>query len=138
MTSRPRDALGRLVDAGSPAAVEPEPEAALPPPAAVARARVLLAEGRAFAAHEVLEAVWKSVDRDRARERELWRGLAQLCVGVVHAQRGNAVGAQRLLVRAAQTLEQAASPLVDVDALREWARAGAADVAAVRPQDVPL
>ena len=35
------------------------------------------------------------------QERPLWQGLAQLCVALTHAERGNAVGARRLLDRAA-------------------------------------
>ena len=56
----------------------------------------LLDEGRPFAAHEVFEARWKDAPED---ERDLWQGLAQLCVAVTHALRGNAVGAARLLER---------------------------------------
>ena len=56
----------------------------------------LLAEGRPFHAHEVFEAAWKSVP---GQERELWRGLAQVAVGLTHARRGNARGAATLLRR---------------------------------------
>ena len=52
----------------------------------------LLAEGRPFHAHEVFEAAWKSTP---APEREFWRGLAQIAVGLTHARRGNARGAVR-------------------------------------------
>ena len=58
----------------------------------------LLAEGRPFHAHEVFEAAWKSVP---GQERELWRGLAQVAVGLTHARRGNAAGAVTLLRRGA-------------------------------------
>ena len=58
----------------------------------------LLAEGRPFHAHEVFEAAWKSTP---APERELWRGLAQIAVGLTHARRGNARGAVALLRRGA-------------------------------------
>jgi len=58
----------------------------------------LLAEGRPFHAHEVFEAAWKSVP---GPERELWRGLAQIAVGLTHARRGNAQGAVALLRRGA-------------------------------------
>ncbi len=58
----------------------------------------LLAEGRPFHAHEVFEAAWKSVP---GQERELWRGLAQVAVGLTHARRGNASGAVALLRRGA-------------------------------------
>ena len=118
---RARDALGRPVPAGSPQAVPPVSEQALPPMEAVALARSLLAEGRAFSAHEVLEASWKAAPRD---ERTLWQGLAQVCVGVTHLQRGNPVGAARLLRRGAGLLAERASsygvdvPRVTADALR--------------------
>jgi hypothetical protein len=59
----------------------------------------LLAEGRPFHAHEVFEAAWKSTP---APECELWRGLAQIAVGLTHARRGNARGAVALLRRGAR------------------------------------
>ena len=65
-------------------------------------ARRLLSEGRPFAAHEVLEVRWKSGPDE---ERELWQGLAQLCVGLTHAARGNQIGARRLVERAAGRLQ---------------------------------
>ena len=98
---RARDALGRPVPADSPDAVDPVPEHALPPDEAVALARELIAQGRPFFAHEVLEARWKAAPED---ERALWQGLAQLCVGLTHLQRGNRVGAARLLRRGAGLL----------------------------------
>lgn len=58
----------------------------------------LLAEGRPFHAHEVFEAAWKSIP---GPERELWRGLAQVAVGLTHARRGNKNGAVALLRRGA-------------------------------------
>ncbi|MFD0576776.1 DUF309 domain-containing protein [Dactylosporangium darangshiense] len=68
------------------------------PAEALERAQRLLDDGRPFHAHEVLEAAWKAAPE---AERELWRGLAQLAVGLTHARRGNAAGAARLLDRAA-------------------------------------
>ena len=68
----------------------------------LAYARELLDDGRPFAAHEALEVRWKSCPDE---ERELWQGLAQLCVGLTHQARGNAVGASRLVERAAERLE---------------------------------
>ena len=59
----------------------------------------LLAEGRPFHAHEVFEAAWKSTPMP---DRELWRGLAQIAVGLTHARRGNARGAVALLRRGAR------------------------------------
>jgi uncharacterized protein len=68
----------------------------------VATARTLLEAGRPFAAHEVLEARWKTAPEV---ERDLWQGLAQICVGLTHGARGNRLGALRLLDRAATRLD---------------------------------
>ncbi|GGO86360.1 hypothetical protein GCM10011584_08480 [Nocardioides phosphati] len=95
--ARPRDALGRPLPYDAEG-VEPVSEEPLPPLETVAEARRLLAEGRPFSAHEVLEARWKSCPEE---ERPLWQGLAQLCVGLTHAARGRPVGAQRLVERGA-------------------------------------
>lgn len=111
---RGRDAAGRPVPLGSPDAVEPVPEHALPPREALALARSLLAQGRPFFAHDVLEAVWKAAPQ---HERDLWQGLAQACVGLTHIQRDNPVGAARLLRRAAATLDTSAAYGVDVPAV---------------------
>src|SRR5665811_877570 len=99
---RPRDALGRPLPYGT-AGVEPVPEEALPPVETVNLARRLVQEGRPFAAHEVLEARWKAGPDE---ERDLWQGLAQLCVGLTHAARGNRVGAARLVERGAARLAE--------------------------------
>lgn len=99
--ARPRDALGRPLPYGSPG-VEPISEEPLPPEETLAYARGLLDEGRPFAAHEALEVRWKSCPDE---ERALWQGLAQLCVGLTHQARGNAVGASRLIERASGRLE---------------------------------
>ena len=118
---RARDALGRPVPADSPDAVEPVPDHALPPYDAVAFARELLSAGRAFSAHEVFEASWKVAP---PAERALWQGLAQVCVGLTHLQRGNRIGAARLLRRGAgqladRSLEYGVDvPRVAADALR--------------------
>jgi hypothetical protein len=98
--ARPRDALGRPLPYGS-TGVEPVPEDPLPPAETVAEARRLVHEGRPFAAHEVLEARWKAGPPD---ERDLWQGLAQICVGLTHAARGNHAGARRLVERGAGRL----------------------------------
>lgn len=98
--ARPRDDLGRPLPYGSPG-VDPVPEDALPPAETVRVARELVAGGRPFAAHEVLEARWKA---GPASEADLWQGLAQICVGLTHRARGNEVGADRLLARGAERL----------------------------------
>ena len=130
--TRARDAAGRPVPVGSPEAVEPVPEQALPPAEALALARELLALGRPFFAHDVLEARWKVAP---TAERDLWQGLAQVCVGLTHLQRGNAVGGVRLLRRGADRLAAAPVPEdhgVDVPAVVAAARAHADAVEAGR------
>lgn len=125
---RGRDAAGRPVPANSPEAVQPVPEQALPPDEALALARDLLARGRPFFAHDVLEATWKVAP---APERSLWQGLAQVCVGLTHLQRGNPVGGARLLRRGADRLDehragpQPATHGVDVARVAAAARARA-------------
>ncbi|KRF23447.1 DUF309 domain-containing protein [Phycicoccus sp. Soil803] len=98
--ARPRDALGRPLPYGAEG-VEPVSEKALPPLETLKTARELVAAGRPFSAHEVLEARWKGGPVD---ERDLWQGLAQVCVAMTHAARGNRVGAERLFERAAERL----------------------------------
>lgn len=97
---RPRDALGRPLPYGS-TGVEPVPEEALPPEETIRFARLLVTQGRPFAAHEVLEARWKAGPDE---ERDLWQGLAQLCVGLTHHARDNRVGAARLIERGCERL----------------------------------
>jgi uncharacterized protein len=99
---RPRDALGRPLPYGA-TGVEPVPEEPLPPSETLDVARSLVQEGRPFSAHEVLEARWKAGPDE---ERDLWQGLAQICVGLTHAARGNSVGAVRLLERGAARLDE--------------------------------
>jgi predicted metal-dependent hydrolase len=84
----------------------------------------LLAEGRPFHAHEVFEAAWKSL---AGPERELWRGLAQIAVGLTHARRGNADGSVALLRRGAGHVAAFAGTAGEVDA--GFVAAQAADLA---------
>lgn len=85
----------------------------LAPAEALREAQRLLDEGLPFQAHEVLEGTWKATD---GPERALWQGLAQLAVGLTHAQRGNATGAAALLARGAERIEPyAADPPHRVD-----------------------
>jgi nitronate monooxygenase len=132
--ARPRDATGRPLPYGDPRGVEPVSEVALPPDEALTVAQALLAEGRAFSAHEVLEAVWKAAPE---QERDLWQGMAQLCVGITHAQRGNRTGASRLVRRGVGHLTgyAADSPHgIDVAGLLHWAERNAGDPAAELPR----
>jgi hypothetical protein len=125
--ARPRDALGRPLPYGA-AGEERAPEGVVREPAvALDEAQALLDAGRPFHAHEVLEDAWKSAPE---AERQLWRGLAQLAVGLTHAARGNARGASTLLGRGAGNLAlYAAAPPhgVDVAGLQAWAQDLAAD-----------
>ncbi|CUW32619.1 DUF309 domain-containing protein [Streptomyces reticuli] len=101
--ARPRDGLGRPLPYGAEG-VPRQPEGVVRTPGeTVAEAQELLAAGRPFHAHEVFEDAWKS---GPAHERALWRGLAQLAVGLTHAARGNAVGGARLLRRGAGAVEE--------------------------------
>jgi hypothetical protein len=131
--ARPRDAMGRPLPYGDPRGVEPVPEESLPPAQALALAQSLLDSSRAFAAHEVLEAAWKAAP---AAERDLWQGLAQVCVGITHAQRGNATGAARLLGRGIERLRPFAEHPphgIDVPGVLEWHARYARDPAAAPP-----
>lgn len=121
--ARPRDGLGRPLPRGM-VGVPTMPEGlVLSPRESLREAERLLAAGRPFHAHEVLEGAWKACGDET---RELWKGLAQLAVGITHVRRGNDAGAVRLLTRAADRLEPyaAAAPHgVAVTALTAWARA---------------
>ncbi|MDX6363255.1 MAG: uncharacterized protein QOC85_2265, partial [Streptomyces sp.] len=124
--ARPRDGLGRPLPYGTDG-VERQPEGVVRSPAeTVVEAQALLAAGKPFHAHEVFEDAWKSGPAD---ERALWRGLAQLAVGLTHAARGNTTGGARLLRRGADATEQWAaesgqdSPYgMDLAELADWAR----------------
>ncbi|MEW2178650.1 DUF309 domain-containing protein [Streptomyces sp. NPDC005406] len=104
--ARPRDGLGRPLPYGAPG-VERQPEGVVRTPEETVReAQRLLDAGMPFHAHEVFEDAWKS---GPDAERELWRGLAQLAVGLTHAARGNATGGARLLRRGAGALTEFAA-----------------------------
>jgi hypothetical protein len=120
--ARPRDGLGRPLPYGADG-VERQPEGVVRAPSqTLADAQRLLDDGKPFHAHEVFEDAWKATD---GPDRELWRGLAQLAVGLTHALRGNTVGAVSLLERGAANIEpfRAGPPHgIDVAGLQEWAR----------------
>ena len=96
--ARPRDAAGRPLPRGAVGVERVPDDLVLGPQESVDEAQRLLDEGMPFHAHEVLEAAWKAAE---PAQRELWRGLAQLAVGLTHLQRGNARGAVALLRRGA-------------------------------------
>lgn len=138
--ARPRDGLGRPLPYGSPG-VERLPEGvARTPDETVREAQRLLDAGMPFHAHEVFEDAWKTGPES---ERELWRGLAQLAVGLTHAARGNAKGGAALLARGADSLGRYTGAAVygmDPAGLVAWARAladrlpGPVDAAAEAPR----
>ncbi|MGA5731598.1 DUF309 domain-containing protein [Streptomyces seoulensis] len=123
--ARPRDGLGRPLPYGADG-VERQPEGVVRSPAeTVAEAQALLDAGKPFHAHEVFEDAWKSGPDG---ERELWRGLAQIAVGLTHSARGNVTGGPRLLRRgaAAVTAWSGQGPSrpygLDLPALAAWAQ----------------
>ncbi|MDX3114120.1 DUF309 domain-containing protein [Streptomyces scabiei] len=145
--ARPRDGLGRPLPYGADG-VERQPEGVVRTPRdTVAEAQALLDVGKPFHAHEVFEDAWKSGPDG---ERALWRGLAQLAVGLTHAARGNVAGGARLLRRGAAAVRDWAAGSgedrpygVDLAGLARWAqelaesveRTGAAvDARAVAPR----
>ena len=134
--ARPRDALGRPLPRGA-VGEERAPEGVLrTPDQALTEAQQLLDAGRPFHAHEVLEDAWKSAPDP---ERQLWRGLAQLAVGLTHVARGNDRGAARLLERGAGNVAVYADAPphgIAVRRLADWGRALAADADAGRELDL--
>ncbi|MFJ9151131.1 DUF309 domain-containing protein [Streptomyces sp. NPDC102270] len=132
--ARPRDGLGRPLPYGADG-VARQPEGVVrTPQQTVAEAQELLNAGRPFHAHEVFEDAWKSGPDE---ERALWRGLAQLAVGLTHAARGNVTGGARLLRRGAGALEEWGASTVgrgkqsygmDLAGLTGWARQLAQEV----------
>jgi len=121
--ARPRDDLGRPLPRAAPGRQDvpriPDDLTVTPAEAAELGGR-LLADDHPFHAHEVFEAAWKSTP---APDRELWRGLAQIAVGLTHARRGNARGAAALLRRGAGHLRQHPANDAGVDAAYVAARA---------------
>ncbi|HEV7973202.1 DUF309 domain-containing protein [Amycolatopsis sp.] len=136
--SRPRDGLGRPLPYGAPG-VERQPEGMLrEPDESLAEAQRLLDSGMPFHAHEVLEDAWKSADEP---ERALWRGMAQLAVGLTHVARGNGNGAVSLLERGAENIEPYRDDPpyeIDVAGLIRWATELAEEAKVkVRAEPVP-
>lgn len=108
------------------------------PDQTLTEAQRLLDAGLVFQAHEVLEDAWKAAG---SGERDLWRGLAQLAVGLTHAARGNPRGAITVLSRGAAVLGEHPDPGaygLDVPALVAWTDRAVADVRSGRAIGAPL
>jgi len=132
-SARPRDPLGRPLPYGSPG-IERQPEGTRRTPIeTLTEAQRLLESAMPFHAHEVLEDAWRAaVDADR----EMWRALAQLAVGITHAARGNQRGALALLRRGAAALAPYASAApygLDIMAIRRWAATAARTLVSEAP-----
>ena len=90
--ARPRDRHGRPLPRGAVGVERVPDDVVFGPDDGVAEAQRLLDAGLPFPAHDVLESVWKAAP---PAEREVWRALAQVAVGLTHAQRGNPAGPSR-------------------------------------------
>ncbi|WP_416986431.1 DUF309 domain-containing protein [Streptomyces sp. T028] len=130
-SARPRDGLGRPLPYGAQG-VARQPEGVVrTPQETVTEAQALLDAGKPFHAHEVFEDAWKTGPE---AERALWRGLAQLAVGLTHAARGNLTGGPRLLRRGAGAVAEWAAAHtgtaygMDLAGVVRWARALADEV----------
>ena len=100
--ARPRDGLGRPLDYGAEG-VERQPEGVeRTPDETISEGQRLLDDGKPFHAHEVFEDAWKTGPDD---EQDLWKGLAQLAVGLTHMARENPTGAITLLHRGADNIK---------------------------------
>ena len=143
--ARPRDAAGRPLPRGALGVDRVPDDLVLDADGTVVEAQRFLDEAKPFHAHEVLEAAWKAAG---PAERELWRGLAQVAVGLTHVQRGNGRGGAALLRRGVDTVVRwraaEASPTpagLDLDGLIHHATGLAARVerdgpAAADPSDL--
>jgi predicted metal-dependent hydrolase len=98
----------------------------------------LIRQGRYFEAHEELEVVWRAAD---PAERDFYQGLVHVAVAWYQAGRGNRVGCERQLEKAARRLGpyapehlgvDVASVLAQVEEARSVAAAGSLELAPPR------
>jgi len=87
---------------------------------AIRGALALVRAGDGFAAHEVLEELWRAAP---VPERDLYQGLVHVAVATYQEARGNEVGRRRQLEKAARRLGPYAPAYegLDVAALLTWA-----------------
>ena len=103
----------------------------------LARGLDLARRGEYFAAHEALEDAWRA---SGPSEKDFFQGLVHVVVAWFQAGRGNRVGFERPLEKAAQRLEPFAPEHRGVDVaalLRQVEAAQAAGTLDVGPLDVP-
>ena len=88
----------------------------------------LIRRGEFFAAHEELEDAWRAAEAD---ERDFYQGLVHVAVAWYQAGRGNRVGCERQLAKAARRLRPFAPEHrgVDVGSVLTQVEAAAAIVA---------
>jgi uncharacterized protein len=79
----------------------------------------LIRRGEYFAAHEVLEDVWRASDPE---ERDFYQGLVHVAVAWYQAGRGNRVGCERQLEKATRRLAPFAPEHRGVDVAATLAR----------------
>jgi predicted metal-dependent hydrolase len=102
--------------------------------AAFAEGLELIRRGEFFAAHEELELVWRAAE---PFEKDFFQGLVHVAVAWYQAGRGNRVGCERQLEKAARRLTpyapehrevDVASVLEQVGAARDMVAAGSLDL----------
>jgi predicted metal-dependent hydrolase len=97
----------------------------------------LARRGEYFAAHEALEDAWRASDQ---AEKDFFQGLVHVVVAWYQAGRGNRVGFERQLEKAARRLGPFAPEHRGVDVavlLRQVESAQAAETLDVPPLDLP-
>lgn len=125
--ARPRDGLGRPLPYGQEGVARQPEGVPRTPEESLQEAQRLLDLGMPFHAHEVLEDAWKAAP---SGERAMWKGLAQLAVGITHLARGNTTGGARLLQRGAEGIDPYREQRphgVDITGLTAWAQAVVSD-----------
>jgi predicted metal-dependent hydrolase len=92
---------------------------------AIATALALVRDGDGFAAHEVLEDLWRAAE---TAERDLYQGLVHVAVATYQESRGNRVGRFRQLEKATRRLGPYAPAYagLDIAALLDWCRSSLA------------
>lgn len=103
VADRPRDRLGRPVRQGDPHAFPSfiEPAESLTAADVFRLAADFFDAQLPFHAHELFEWKWRRTSGD---EKLMWQALAQFAAAITHVERGNMVGAQRLLDRSSGLL----------------------------------